>query len=109
MKRDSRSEDTCMHLHLFDEALKIELKLIYGCTCRSYYRCTNSKCTVKNRVERSSDDPSVVITTYEGQHCHHTVAFPRTHHLHAAAALAAGHHHMPFQFSASAYHLYGAT
>ncbi|XP_020275557.1 probable WRKY transcription factor 57 isoform X2 [Asparagus officinalis] len=44
---------------------------------RSYYRCTNSKCTVKKRVERSSDDPSVVITTYEGQHCHHTVAFPR--------------------------------
>lgn len=34
--------------------------------CRSYYRCTNSKCTVKKRVERSSNDPSVVITTYEG-------------------------------------------
>ncbi|CAI9278438.1 unnamed protein product [Lactuca saligna] len=50
---------------------------------RSYYRCTNSKCTVKKRVERSSDDPTIVITTYEGQHCHHTVGFPRglmTHH-----------------------------
>ncbi|KAJ1287387.1 hypothetical protein BS78_02G006400 [Paspalum vaginatum] len=46
---------------------------------RSYYRCTNSKCTVKKRVERSFDDPSVVITTYEGQHCHHTVTFPRAH------------------------------
>ncbi|KAK9116551.1 hypothetical protein Sjap_015498 [Stephania japonica] len=45
---------------------------------RSYYRCTNSKCTVKKRVERSSEDPTVVITTYEGQHCHHTVSFPRT-------------------------------
>ncbi|KAK9107347.1 hypothetical protein Syun_023358 [Stephania yunnanensis] len=44
---------------------------------RSYYRCTNSKCTVKKRVERSSEDPTVVITTYEGQHCHHTVSFPR--------------------------------
>uniref|UniRef100_A0A0A0KFM3 WRKY domain-containing protein n=1 Tax=Cucumis sativus TaxID=3659 RepID=A0A0A0KFM3_CUCSA len=44
---------------------------------RSYYRCTNSKCTVKKRVERSCEDSSVVITTYEGQHCHHTVGFPR--------------------------------
>ncbi|XP_011075656.2 probable WRKY transcription factor 57 isoform X1 [Sesamum indicum] len=44
---------------------------------RSYYRCTNSKCTVKKRVERSYEDPSVVITTYEGQHCHHSVGYPR--------------------------------
>ncbi|KAK8615544.1 hypothetical protein V6N13_017129 [Hibiscus sabdariffa] len=44
---------------------------------RSYYRCTNSKCTVKKRVERSSDDSTIVITTYEGQHCHHGVGFPR--------------------------------
>ncbi|KAJ4825520.1 hypothetical protein Tsubulata_048053 [Turnera subulata] len=44
---------------------------------RSYYRCTNTKCTVKKRVERSSEDPTVVITTYEGQHCHHTIGFPR--------------------------------
>ncbi|CAM8878562.1 unnamed protein product [Rhodiola kirilowii] len=44
---------------------------------RSYYRCTNTKCTVKKRVERSSEDPTTVITTYEGQHCHQTAAFPR--------------------------------
>lgn len=37
---------------------------------RSYYRCTTQKCGVKKRVERSFQDPSVVITTYEGQHNH---------------------------------------
>ncbi|XP_076939218.1 putative WRKY transcription factor 57 [Bidens hawaiensis] len=44
---------------------------------RSYYRCTSNKCTVKKRVERSSEDPTTVITTYEGQHCHHSIGFPR--------------------------------
>ncbi|XP_019190147.1 PREDICTED: probable WRKY transcription factor 28 [Ipomoea nil] len=38
---------------------------------RSYYRCTSQKCPVKKRVERSYQDPSVVVTTYEGQHDHH--------------------------------------
>ncbi|KAK6120145.1 hypothetical protein DH2020_046051 [Rehmannia glutinosa] len=37
---------------------------------RSYYRCTNPSCNVKKRVERSSNDPSIVVTTYEGQHTH---------------------------------------
>ncbi|XP_073284052.1 WRKY transcription factor 28-like isoform X1 [Primulina huaijiensis] len=39
---------------------------------RSYYRCTSKKCGVKKRVERSHEDPLVVITTYEGQHNHHS-------------------------------------
>ncbi|XP_058101129.1 WRKY transcription factor 71-like [Magnolia sinica] len=37
---------------------------------RSYYRCTSQKCSVKKRVERSYQDPTIVITTYEGQHTH---------------------------------------
>ncbi|KAH9609245.1 hypothetical protein KSS87_015633 [Heliosperma pusillum] len=37
---------------------------------RSYYRCTTSACGVKKRVERSCDDPSTVMTTYEGHHTH---------------------------------------
>lgn len=41
---------------------------------RSYYRCTTQKCPVKKRVERSFQDPSTVITTYEGQHNHHVPA-----------------------------------
>ncbi|KAL3376928.1 hypothetical protein AABB24_003383 [Solanum stoloniferum] len=41
---------------------------------RSYYRCTSQKCQVKKRVERSYQDPSIVITTYEGQHNHHLPA-----------------------------------
>ncbi|XP_042066941.1 WRKY transcription factor 23-like [Salvia splendens] len=37
---------------------------------RSYYRCTNPTCNVKKRVERSCTDPTIVVTTYEGQHTH---------------------------------------
>ncbi|XP_078444193.1 putative WRKY transcription factor 48 [Wolffia australiana] len=44
---------------------------------RSYYRCTSSMCGVKKKVERSSADPTVVVTTYEGQHTHACPVGPR--------------------------------
>ncbi|XP_021655065.2 WRKY transcription factor 71 [Hevea brasiliensis] len=53
---------------------------------RSYYRCTSQKCTVKKRVERSFQDPSIVITTYEGKHNHQC---PATLQANTAAGLLA--------------------
>ncbi|KAI4304460.1 hypothetical protein MLD38_039965 [Melastoma candidum] len=58
---------------------------------RSYYRCTTQKCVVKKRVERSFQDPSVVITTYEGQHNH---PLPSTLRGSVAGMLAHHHHSM---------------
>ncbi|KAJ4829241.1 hypothetical protein Tsubulata_016567 [Turnera subulata] len=44
---------------------------------RSYYRCTTASCNVKKRVERSFTDPTIVVTTYEGQHTHPSPVMPR--------------------------------
>ncbi|KAH9315192.1 hypothetical protein KI387_023819, partial [Taxus chinensis] len=74
---------------------------------RNYYRCTNTNCCVKKRVERSCEDPSMVITTYEGRHSHHSPALvlPRSQlphvfrapihaNAHANANAYSTHHHI---------------
>ncbi|CAO2165620.1 unnamed protein product [Urochloa humidicola] len=60
---------------------------------RSYYRCTTPKCGVKKRVERSYQDPSTVITTYEGQHTHHSPASLRAGGAHLF--MPGAHHGLP--------------
>ncbi|KAJ7950292.1 putative WRKY transcription factor [Quillaja saponaria] len=42
---------------------------------RSYYRCTNPRCSAKKQVERSNEDPDTLIITYEGLHLHFTYPF----------------------------------
>ncbi|RLM93721.1 hypothetical protein C2845_PM08G23700 [Panicum miliaceum] len=37
---------------------------------RNYYRCSTEGCNVKKRVQRDRDDPSYVVTMYEGVHNH---------------------------------------
>ncbi|KAE8665554.1 putative WRKY transcription factor 13 [Hibiscus syriacus] len=41
---------------------------------RNYYRCSVEVCPVKKRVERDKDDPSYVITTYDGIHNHRSAS-----------------------------------
>ncbi|RWW38743.1 hypothetical protein BHE74_00055998 [Ensete ventricosum] len=58
---------------MFDRDLNTKTTYMY----RSYYRCTTQKCPVKKRVERSYQDPTIVITTYEGKHNHQSPATAR--------------------------------
>ncbi|GLU16731.1 hypothetical protein SLE2022_331470 [Rubroshorea leprosula] len=78
---------------------------------RSYYRCTTASCNVKKRVERSFSDPSIVVTTYEGQHTHPSPIMPRPSfcggaQLMTSAAGAAATFGMPMQGTTPPYHLH---
>lgn len=95
----------CLILDIYIDLLFYDLidclMYYYITPYRSYYRCTSQKCLVKKRVERSYQDPSVVITTYEGQHNHHCPATLRGHSV--------GMMPSPFYASASASALASAS
>ncbi|CAI0472731.1 unnamed protein product [Linum tenue] len=42
---------------------------------RSYYKCTNPRCSAKKQVERSRDEEDIIIITYEGLHLHFAYPF----------------------------------
>ncbi|TXG60596.1 hypothetical protein EZV62_015169 [Acer yangbiense] len=48
---------------------------------RNYYKCSSGGCNVKKIVERDREDPSYVITTYDGIHNHESpcVVYYNTH------------------------------
>uniref|UniRef100_A0A803MDN9 WRKY domain-containing protein n=1 Tax=Chenopodium quinoa TaxID=63459 RepID=A0A803MDN9_CHEQI len=52
---------------------------------RSYYRCTTQNCSVKKRVERSFQEPSTVITTYEESDDLQELVTPPPHLVHPYA------------------------
>ncbi|KAI3900218.1 hypothetical protein MKW92_007414 [Papaver armeniacum] len=57
---------------------------------RSYYRCTNPRCSAKKQVERSREDPETLIITYEGLHLHFAYShfIPTKSHTNIAAPAA---------------------
>lgn len=43
--------------------------------CRGYYRCSCvNGCPARKHVERALDDPTMLVVTYEGEHCHSQTA-----------------------------------
>ncbi|CAH8363185.1 unnamed protein product [Eruca vesicaria subsp. sativa] len=58
-------------VEVLDDGFKYGKKMVKNSpNPRNYYKCSADGCPVKKRVERDRDDPSFVITTYEGSHNH---------------------------------------
>ncbi|XP_078168881.1 putative WRKY transcription factor 65 [Carex rostrata] len=54
---------------------------------RGYYRCSSSKgCPARKQVERSRNDPSMLVITYSFDH-NHPWPMPKNHHHHASKAV----------------------
>uniref|UniRef100_A0A0E0CA59 WRKY domain-containing protein n=1 Tax=Oryza meridionalis TaxID=40149 RepID=A0A0E0CA59_9ORYZ len=53
-----------------DEQSFSEKPKFVGSRQLSYYKCTSSRCSAKKHVEKSTDDPEMLIVTYEGSHHH---------------------------------------
>ncbi|KAL8460705.1 hypothetical protein ACS0TY_032283 [Phlomoides rotata] len=57
---------------------------------RGYYRCSSSKgCPARKQVERSREDPNMLLVTYYCEHNHNYPASRSHHHKSSAAAAAA--------------------
>lgn len=57
--------------------------MVFWCGNRSYYRCTNPRCSARKQVERSNDLDTLIIT-YEGLHLHFAYplsVFEQTHQV----------------------------
>lgn len=48
----------------------LTLQLLFG-VCRGYYKCSSIRgCPARKHVERSMEDSTMLIVTYEGEHNH---------------------------------------
>ncbi|KAH7851454.1 hypothetical protein Vadar_011828 [Vaccinium darrowii] len=69
---------TKSELEVMDDGFKWRkygMKMVKNSTNpRNYYKCASAGCNVKKRVERDSEDPSYLITTYNGVHNHESLS-----------------------------------
>jgi hypothetical protein len=53
------------------ETEKKGFDLVLLLPCRGYYKCSSMRnCPARKHVERSLEDSSMLIVTYEGEHSH---------------------------------------